>query len=60
MFDGQNWKFVSIKKKKRKKVTLASQQVSYLEKDLGVDGSNFYHILPSANMFSLNSKTFPI
>ena len=29
MFDGQKWAFVSIKN-----VTLASQQVSYLENDL--------------------------
>ena len=52
MFDRQKWEFVSIKN-----VTLATQHVLYLENDL-VLMSQFLPHFPSANMFSLNSKTF--
>ena len=39
-------------------VTLAYQHVSYLENDLMLMAQFLTHF-PSANMFSLNSKTFP-
>ena len=39
MFDGQNWEFVSIKKSN---ISISACLISW--KQLGVDGSIFYHI----------------